>query len=1105
MAVTNITGVSESRASYIIGKIVDENPRQQLVIAPTYIRASRLARDLSFFANKKVKLLQSDEETFLGYEAKNKDTLMDRLKIMQEVSMGEDMVVVAPLQVALKKLIPKEIFQENIINFQKGIEYDLDDLALRFTDIGYERVPMVYAKGQFSIRGDILDVFSPFMEIPVRIEFFDVEVESIRTFHPDTQRSLGKLERVVIYPAELMVRDEEAFNRAFDRIEKNYSKLSERKKQLQNNILTMSNLQHMENYMDYFYENAAHIWDYMENPKIFIDDPGRCYELMSARTREFKDDFEIFLERGLVVKDDYDNFPGVGDYLNLYKSDDLCLVMPFAKRLKGIEKFDKITEISSRQMLAFNGKLDILEKELKRYVKNKYKVTIVCSGEDRFKTVEEFLLRIGMLGKVWLKEGELTQGLDIPEMKVAYITDRDVFGTYKLKKKRKKPIKDKKHKTAPIKSFADIRKGNFVVHENHGIGKFEGLVQMEVQGEKRDYLKVKYAGEDYLYVPAEQMSLIQRYIGAGSTSGGPKISRLSGNEWKQSKAKAKTAIVNMAKELLEISAKRKQARGYSFSEDTPWQKEFEGAFPFEETDDQLRCIREIKADMEKPVVMDRLLCGDVGYGKTEVAARAMFKAVCDGKQVAVLAPTTILANQHYNTLKERFGKFPFNIDVLSRFRSVEEQKKTIKAISKGSIDLVIGTHRLLSKDISFKDLGLLVIDEEQRFGVQHKEAIKKLKSSVDVLTLSATPIPRTLHMSLLGIRDMSLIEEPPMDRYPVQTYVMEEDEYIIREAVQREMDRGGQVFIIYNRISGVHRVAERLRELVPEAKIGVGHGQMSEVALEDMMESFVEGDIDILVATTIIESGIDIPNVNTEIVLNADKFGVSQLYQLRGRVGRSNKLAYAYLMYNKNKVLSDVAEQRLRAIKDFTEFGAGFKIAMRDLEIRGAGNILGMEQSGHLINVGYELYCKLVDDAVKALKGEVVNPDRRDAKVSLNISAYIPERYISDEVQKLSMYKKIATVESYEDEKEISEELIDRFGEIPKETENLIKVSHLRGLAGELELENLNISGEKLILSYHKKTGMPPITLYLKQKNSIDEALEILEAMKLGMSKDNKH
>ena len=541
--------------------------------------------------------------------------------------------------------------------------------------------------------------------------------------------------------------------------------------------------------------------------------------------------------------------------------------------------------------------------------------------------------------------------------------------------------------------------------------------------------------------------------------------------------KAKAAIANMAKELLEVSAARQMEKGYAFSPDTVWQKEFEDSFPYTETDDQLRCIAEIKKDMEKDVAMDRLLCGDVGFGKTEVAARAMFKCAADGKQVAVLVPTTILANQHYYTLKERFEKFPFKVEMLSRFRSEAQQKSVIEGLEKGSVDVVIGTHRLLSRDVKFKDLGLLVVDEEQRFGVQHKEVIKQLKKNVDVLTLSATPIPRTLHMSLVGIKDMSVIEEPPEERYPVQTYVMEQEDVLIRDAVEKELDRGGQVYVVFNRVKGINKVAAHIEELVPQAKVSVGHGQMNEHRLEDVIMDFVQGESNVLVATTIIESGIDIPNVNTMIILDADRFGLSQLYQLRGRVGRSNRMAYAYLMFQKDKSLSEIAEKRLRAIKEFTEFGAGFKVAMRDLEIRGAGNLLGTEQHGHMMDIGYELYCKLVDDAVRALGGEVVNPDREEASIELNVTALIPQRYIPDEVLKLHMYKKIASISSDEDEDEVIDELIDRFGEIPRDTMNLIKVSRIRSMAEKLCITRIHEEGKKVIFQFAEANGLSPRSL----------------------------
>ena len=1101
MPITNITGIDGSRAAYAAGKIINNTKGQQLIITPTFIRAGRLAADLSFFVNKKIYVMPTDEETFVSYEAKNRDTFLERLRIMKAAAEGEDCVIVAPVHVAIRHLQPSGIFMGGGMHFHLDEKLKLEEVVNRLIDTGYERVPMVYARGQFSLRGDILDIFTPYGDLPVRIELFDIQVESLRTFDPDTQRSVEKLEEFEVYPASLLIRDPEAFKRAEDLISKNYSGLPERRDRLLDSIDTMTNLQHLENYMNYFYPDFEYLWDYMDEPTVIFDDPGRIYEGVTARMKEFEEDFDTYLERGLVVKRDRENFAGEDDYFKLYGLDDVYFFSPFSKAVKGVSEYRDIRHIISRQMFSFNGKLDMLERELRRYLENGYEVIMVSSAEDRIANLNEFLERIHLAGRVPVVAGELTQGMDFPEERKCYITDGDIFGSYKLRKKKKRRAEPSKQKGSPIKTFADISKGDYVVHEKHGIGKYIGLEQLTIQGEKKDYLKVKYAGDDLLYVPADQMELIQKYV--GSTAGTPKINKLSGAEWRQTKAKAKMAIANMAKELLEVSAQRKMEPGYKFGPDTVWQKEFEDAFPFEETGDQLRCIEEIKRDMESPESMDRLLCGDVGYGKTEVAARAMFKAVSEGKQVAVLVPTTILANQHYNTLKDRFEKFPFKVEMLSRFRTETEQAKTIRGLAKGTVDVVIGTHRLLSKDIQFKDLGLLVIDEEQRFGVQHKERIKKIKKGVDVLTLSATPIPRTLHMSLIGIRDMSLIEEPPSDRYPVQTYVMEEDDHIIRDAIERELDRGGQVFVVYNRVSGVHRIAEKIRDLVPGKRIGVGHGQMSEESLENVMMDFINGDIDILVATTIIESGIDIPNVNTEIIIDADKFGVSQLYQLRGRVGRSNRLAYAYLMHKKDKVLSEVAQQRLRAIRDFTEFGAGFKIAMRDLEIRGAGNILGQEQSGHLVNIGYELYCKLVDDAVRALNGEATDTKRHEANIDINMSAYIPDSYISDEVLKLSMYKKIAAIETAEDEEEIRSELTDRFGDIPKATEDLIKVARLRSLAESIGLIKVTVRGNRMTLKYPKKDNVKDTVLLLSKKtNNLGEAADLLHVMSMKAKAD---
>jgi transcription-repair coupling factor (superfamily II helicase) len=669
-------------------------------------------------------------------------------------------------------------------------------------------------------------------------------------------------------------------------------------------------------------------------------------------------------------------------------------------------------------------------------------------------------------GQIVVGEGSLSTGFEYQEEKIVMITDSDIFANAKIR--RSKPVnKDAK----PIKAFTDLKPGDYVVHENHGIGRYLGIEQLDIQKTKKDYFKIKYAGEDMLYVPVEQMNLVQKYIGADS--GIPRINKLSSGEWKKTKAKAKGAIVDMAKELLQLSAIRNSSKGYSFSQDTTWQTEFEDAFPYEETGDQLKCAEEIKRDMQKDIPMDRLLCGDVGYGKTEVAARAVFKCVVDGKQAAVLVPTTILANQHYTTFRERFGKFPFNIEMLSRFRTDKEQRQIIKKVEDGSIDILVGTHRLLSEDIKFKDLGLLIIDEEQKFGVQHKEVIKRMKKNVDVLTLSATPIPRTLHMSLIGLRDMSTIEDPPEERFPVQTFVIEYEEEIIKEAIIREYERGGQVFFVYNRVRGIRRISAHLQELVPDVSIAVAHGQMNEKELENIMISFMNRKYDVLVCTTIIESGIDIQNTNTIIIYDADKFGLSQLYQLRGRVGRSNRMAYAYFAYQKDKVLTEQSEKRLKAIKEFTEFGSGFKIAMRDLEIRGAGNLLGVEQHGHLVTIGYELYCKLLDETVRELKGETfIRHD--EVSIEIETNAYIPKQYIQDEITKVEVYKRIASIRSKDEMPEIEDELVDRFGEFPVEMYNLIKIAYIKFLAEVAGISRIREDKGRITFEFHENNVLKP-------------------------------
>ena len=1101
--VVSISGIWEGRVAPVVAREVGKETGPVLVITPTQVAARRLGEDLSFFSSKEVFVLPEPRELLLRYQAKTHYETYEYLRALKLLAQGGDCIVVAPVCAAVKKTLPPSSYGAKAIKLTVGQEVELSQLKKKLVDMGYERLPLVEGKGQFSIRGSIIDVYPPHEDSPYRIELFDTEVDSIRTFQPESQRTSDNVDLVEIYPAELLQDGEGAFERAESSISKAYKtyitrlrngkskaeahqdedreqdkkrekqieQLEERLSEMLEMIESRSNLQLLENYIQYFYPEPAFLWDYLpEDGLVVVDDPDRILESLGDKSREYKLDFELLLETGQVIPKDYKNFSGEEEFLRVYKERRCLVTTPYEKRIKGVESLSEIRHVTSKQGPVFGGRMDAFAQSLKAYVQENYRIVIVCASQERLDNLREFIDRSGILGKITLKIGSITGGAEYPEEKLCYIWDGDIFATGKLGRKKNKRYRKN---AQAIQSFTDLNAGDFVVHENHGIGKFLGIEQLNVQGIKKDYLKIKYAGQDMLYVPVEQMDLIQKYVSADSAT--PKINRLSGLEWKKTKARAKAAIANMAKELLDLSAQRKMEPGFAFSEDSIWQQEFEDSFPYQETEDQLRAIREIKKDMEKPEAMDRLLCGDVGYGKTEVAARALFKCVAEGRQAAVLVPTTILANQHYLTLKDRFERFPVKVEMLSRFRDEAQQDEIVTKLRKGQIDLIIGTHRLLSSDVKFKDLGLLVIDEEQRFGVKHKEAIKQLRKNVDVLTMSATPIPRTLHMSLVGIKNMSLIEEPPEERYPVQTYVVEQEDDIMSTAIRREIGRGGQVYVIFNRVQGINRVADMIQDLVPEAVVDVAHGQMNEHLLEDKMMRFIEGQTQVIVATTIIESGIDIPNANTIIILDADRLGLSQLYQLRGRVGRSTRLSYAYLMFKRDKAISEVAEKRLRAIKEFTEFGAGFKVAMRDMEIRGAGNILGMEQHGHMMMIGYELYCKLVDDAVRALQGEIVNPDREETSVELQATAFIPDAYIQDQVLKLQMYKKIASIYSSDDEEEIIDELIDRFGDMPRETLNLIKISRIRAMAEKLCITRVYQEGDKVVCDISPKNPLKPV------------------------------
>ena len=1071
----HIPGVSDFRITPVVAEIYNENPKTSLLITSSYSKAKELSENLSFFIDAEIRLLPEEEPFLFQYEAKSREDLDERLSAVYAIQNDNPVFLIAPVTGAIKNMVPKAEAYKYNIDFKTGSDVDTEEIKRSLVNIGYERVPLTEEKGQFSVRGEIIDVFPVDSPYPYRVDIFDTEIESIKAFDPENQKSLKKIEDFRLYPASSIILDNEMENKSIQAIENAYddfknelkgneaSNLETRKRQLADNIKLKTNYRLLENYISYIYKEPENIVDYLpEDSNIFIDDSDRLKESLKLREQELHDDFENLIKHGNAIPNDLNNFPGIREYDDLFGEKKSFFFTPFVNKPDVAVSINEVLEYDVKMPPHFNGHMDVFANQLRNYLKDDYSIEIVCSTEEREQNLREFIAESNIKGPVDFVIGNLTTGYVIENSKKVILRDGDIF---KTNKKKRRKIKDENIK--PIRSFADINVGDYVVHEAHGIGKYLGVEQLNAGGNKKDYLKIKYSGADLLYVPVEQMNIIQKFIGGGDNT--PKVSKLSGGEWKRAKAKAKQDIAAMSKDLLELSAARKTVSGYAFSPDTVWQRDFEDQFPYNETDDQLRSAESIKRDMEKPYPMDRLLCGDVGYGKTEVAARAVFKCIAEGKQAAILVPTTILASQHYKTFKERFKNFPFEVEMLSRFRNDSQQKEIINKLEKGSVDVIISTHRMLSKDVKFKDLGLLVIDEEQRFGVKHKEIIKGLKKNVDVLTLSATPIPRTLHMSLVGIRDMDLIEEPPEDRYPVQTYVMEETDDIIRETIRRELDREGQVYVVYNRVKGIELEAQKIRDLVSEAKVIVGHGQMGEEELENVMMDFIEGKFNVLVSTTIIESGIDIQNVNTILIIDADKFGLSQLYQLRGRVGRTNRVAYAYLLHKKNKILSEVAEKRLLAIKEFTEFGAGFKIAMRDLEIRGAGNLLGTQQSGHMMTIGYELYCKMVEDAVKALSGEHISSEREEVQIDLPMSAYIPDSYIDDEQLKLQVYRDIAAIDDEENYEYVKDDLIDRFGQIPIDTTNLMKISLLKSYASKGGFSKIRILDRDVILEFNLK------------------------------------
>lgn len=1084
----NIYGLSESGKSYIIDGIFNEINNSLVIVTHSEIEAKNIYEDLTLYSTN-VYFLPIREVVFYNVDAISGDLRWARLKVIKEILNDKNKkIIVTSIDAMTTLYTPKEKLLNYSMKISSGDEVDLKNISKKLTECGYERVEVVEGKGEYSFRGGILDVFPPTAIYPYRIELFGDEIDSIRTFNTESQRSIEKVDFLEIFPAKEVIVDEEVKSRATQRISdelndivekasKQNSEQIDKIRRIVNKNLELLNetstFETIDSYLPFFYEKMESFFDYFKGYTFIIDDLKRCEGKVESIYFEFNENYLAFLQRGDILPSqnqlliDKTNL-----FLELDKVDVITInafeshsdiLVPY----KSIE-FNQITSNN------YNGQLDLLIEDIKTRKEGGFKTLILAGtrtrGERLVKTLRDRNVESTYkdnvdnieFGEAVITFGNLNKGFEYPNLKVCVISDKEVFGEAKKAIPKKT---NRKKGVGKITSFAELKPGDYVVHANHGIGVFKGIKQISISGNTRDYLDIVYDKGDKLYVPVDQLDLVQKYIGSEGKS--PKINKLGSNDWQKAKAKVRKSINEIAQDLVKLYAARASLKGYKYSKDTEWQRQFEDEFPYEETPDQLSSLEEIKHDMESDKAMDRLLCGDVGYGKTEVAIRAAFKAVMDGKQVAFLVPTTILAEQHYKNLVKRFSDFPVKIDMISRFKTAKQQKATLQALKEGNVDILIGTHRLVSKDIEFKDLGLLIVDEEQRFGVAQKEKIKSIKKNVDVLTLSATPIPRTLHMSLTGVRDISVIETPPEERHPIQTYVVEQNDQLIRDAILREVGRNGQVYFVYNRVESIQGMANYIKELVPECNVGIIHGQMTEKELETEMINFMNREYDVLVCTTIIETGIDIPNVNTMIVNSADKMGLSQLYQLRGRVGRSNKIAYAYFMYTKDKVLTEVAEKRLKALKDFTELGSGFKIAMRDLEIRGAGNMMGSSQHGHMAAIGYDLYCRMLEDTVKLIKGEI-DQEPIETTVDIKINAYIPSTYIEDEIQKIEVYKKIAAIESMEDYKEIKDELEDRYSNIPEAVYNLMDIAYIKSLAKVLMIEEIKETPKEVRFKFPK-------------------------------------
>ena len=1074
-----ISGLTDSGKVHLAYSTYFYAERPICIVTYNELQAKKIIKDLAYFEDN-VKYFPKKEILAYDYLTESKDSLFERIEVLNNIINKKAKVIVTTIEAVMQPMIAKETLYKNLLNLKVGQELNLDKLKETLINLGYERYDVIEGKGQFSIRGGIVDI-AVNSKSGVRIELWGDEIDSIRKFNILTQRSTDMLEETSIYPAFEYVL-ENSIEQVCKKIEesKYAGVLNDIAEEDIEQIKSGDYISKIDKYFTFFYNKQESILDYLDKDCIvFLDEISK----IKARSENIIKDNETIL-KGLVEKRKIpiQILEQTMDYIKIIDKTKEKQTIYLENKEIGFTDVQSMHakrngySFSYREVNFFRSSMDLLFEELQKANKKSKQTVVLCGNYDNAKklsklleeknikyTLDENLTTEIVPGVTVLTSGTISTGFESYDLNLLVISASELF----VSREKKRTRLSQSFKEGETVIFSDLKIGDYVVHKTHGIGEYIGVNTIKADGVTKDYIKVKYKDNDILYVPISSLDNIRKYIGA--EKGAPKINRLGSKDWEKTKARVKNNLREVARELIELYAKRQHSKGYSFSKDTIWQKEFEDSFPYVETDDQLRCIEEVKKDMEAEKPMDRLLCGDVGYGKTEVAIRAAFKACMDQKQVAYLVPTTVLAQQQYESFKERMEKFPIRVDVLNRFRTPKEQKQILEKLEKGELDVVIGTHRILSKDVKFKNLGFLIIDEEHRFGVKDKEKIKEIKTNVDVLTMTATPIPRTLHMSILGIRDMSVIYEPPQNRKPVQTYVLEYDDEIVREAITKELEHDGQVFYLFNNVEGIEAKANKIQALVPEAKIGVAHGQMSGRELEEIMQDFIDKKINVLVCTTILESGIDIPNANSIIVENADRLGLAQLYQIRGRVGRSEKQGYAYIMYKKDKLLSEVADKRLKAIKEFTEFGSGFKIAMRDLEIRGAGSILGEMQHGHMEQVGYDMYCKLLDQVVKEMKGIQVE-EEIDVQLDLDVSSYIPDEFIEDSNQKIEIYQEIALCKNEDEIKDITDSIIDRYGNMPKEIEKLLDIARIRNECRAKNIIKVAQKSDKVIFYFDEKT-----------------------------------